>query len=86
MNDISQLQAIQSLTICNLSLSENPISETDGYREKMFELFADLQILDGKDKEGVEQESLDGSIEDDDEEGEGELEELDEETIKKLRE
>jgi hypothetical protein len=77
-----EVEAIKALTICNLSLEGNPVAEKEGYREKMFEIFADLEVLDGLDKDGNEVDSMD----DFGEEGEAEMEELDEETLKKLRE
>lgn len=38
----------------NLSLTGNPITEKEGYREKVFEIFPELEILDGADREGNE--------------------------------
>jgi hypothetical protein len=40
------------MIICNLDLSGNPVAELEGYREKMFEIFPDLEALDGTDKDG----------------------------------
>ena len=59
------------------------MAEKEGYREKMFEIFADLEVLDGLDKDGNEVDSMGDDF---GEEGEAEMEELDEETLKKLRE
>jgi hypothetical protein len=35
-------------------LSENPISDKDDYREKLFDLFEDLEVLDNLNKDGDE--------------------------------
>lgn len=80
---MSELEAIKELTICNLDLSGNPVAEKEGYREKVFEIFPDLEVLDGNDKEGNEVDSVE---EDYDDEEDGEMEEIDEETLKKMRE
>lgn len=80
--DFAELEAIKELALCNISLEGNPIAEKDGYRERVFEIFSFLESLDGKNKEGEEVDSIDGS-EDYGEEGEAEI---DEETMKKLRE
>jgi len=68
--------------IRNIDLENNPISELEGYRDKMFEMFPALEVLDGLDKEGndvysdegdeepeFDEEGEDGIV-DDDEEGE----------------
>jgi hypothetical protein len=64
-------------------LSENPISDKDDYREKLFDLFEDLEVLDNLNKDGDEVLSEDDDDDepygDDDEEGE-----MDEETRQKL--
>jgi Ran GTPase-activating protein (RanGAP) involved in mRNA processing and transport len=78
VREYAELEAIKELTLCNIDLSGNPIAEKPDYREKLFEIFEDLEVLDGEDKEGNPIES-----EDDGEEGEAEL---DEETIKRLQE
>lgn len=54
--------------LSNINLSENPISEEEDYKEKLFEMFPQLEVLDGVDKEGAE--VLSEEEEDYDEEGE----------------
>jgi len=38
----------------NLDLQGNPIADQPQYKEKIYELFPDLEVLDGYDKEGNE--------------------------------
>jgi hypothetical protein len=33
----------------NLDLGENPVTKTEGYREKIYALLPELEILDGHD-------------------------------------
>ena len=40
--------------LSNINLSENHISEEENYKEKLFEMFPQLEVLDGIDKEGAE--------------------------------
>lgn len=80
VESFAELEAIKGLTICNLSLAGNPVAEKEGYKEKMFELFEDLEVLDGQDREGNDVDS-EGDFP---EEGEDEMDEMDEETRKKL--
>ena len=47
-----------------MDLANNPVVEVEGYREKVFEMFPDLAVLDNYDREGEEY------ISEDDEEGE----------------
>jgi len=37
-----------------LDLQENPVSTTEGYRDLLFKTCPKLEILDNKDKEGIE--------------------------------
>lgn len=68
--------------MCNLSLKENPICDNADYREKVFGIFEDLEVLDNMDKDGEEMPSDEDDIYgDDDEDGE-----IDEETRKRLLE
>ncbi len=66
-----------------MTLSDNPITDKYDYREKVFDLFEDLEVLDSLNKEGDEvisdDEDDDEPYDDDDEEGE-----IDEETRQKL--
>ena len=41
-------------SLSNINLVDNPISELDDYQKKMFEMFPQLEVLDGVDKEGAE--------------------------------
>ena len=41
-------------SLSNINLVDNPISEQDDYAEKMFDMFPQLEVLDGVDKEGAE--------------------------------
>lgn len=64
-------------------MSENPVSDKDDYREKLFDLFEDLEVLDNLNKDGDEvlsdDDDDDEPYDDDEEEGE-----MDEETRQKL--
>ena len=61
-----------------LDLTMNPVTEVEGYREKLFEAFPSLFALDGKDKDGTSV-----MVDDDfDEEGEFEIEDLEEKLAK----
>ena len=52
-------------------MTENPICQEDNYRDKVFSLLKDLEVLDGLDKEGNDAYSEDEDEEE--EEGEGEV-------------
>ena len=49
-NQITKLDELEKIgkhdTLSNLDLSGNPISELDNYREKVFEIMENLEILD----------------------------------------
>ncbi|CDW79466.1 u2 snrnp-specific a protein [Stylonychia lemnae] len=81
-NDLDSLSSLQHLV--SLDLAGNPIAEKDNYKEKLFEIFPNLQILDSYDRDGNEVLSEDEEDEDYDDELEGE--EIDPETLKKMRE
>jgi hypothetical protein len=68
----------------NLSLEGNPIASKPDYREKVFEIFPELEVLDGTDRDG----NVIESVEDDESDygEEGEAEEMSEETRKRLQE
>lgn len=55
-----------------MDLIDNPITEQKGYNERIFELFPQLEVLDGYKKDGTEYYSLDE--EDEGEEGEQDYE------------
>ena len=52
LEDLAPLKSLSKLE--NLDLSLNPITETEDYRNKVYEAFPSLKILDGTDKEGNE--------------------------------
>ena len=86
VKDVSELAVLKDLTnLRNLDLGGNPVAEIEGYRERVFEMFPDLIVLDNYDREGQEYISEDeddeyGEDEDGDapEGAEGEEDELDE--------
>lgn len=55
----------------NLDLIDNPVTEVKDYKEKVWEMFSSLKVLDGYDKDGEECISVIDDPEGD-EEGEGE--------------
>ncbi|CAI2371131.1 unnamed protein product [Moneuplotes crassus] len=70
LEDIEDLKTLPKLEI--LDLIETPLSETEGYKEKIWEMFKDLKVLDNLNKEGEEclsELEIDGF----DGEGEGDL-------------
>jgi len=82
-NPVSSFDDLNTLIKLNkliqLDLFGCPVSEDPKYREKIFSLFPSLQILDNKDKDGVE---VDYDEEDDDAEdfeGEGDADEAEDE-------
>jgi len=75
---IEEVLALKFLKEMNyLDLTENPVTKLEGYRDKVFEAMPNLIALDGKDKDG---ESVMVDDEDDDygEEGEFEMENIEE--------
>ena len=40
--------------LSNINLEDNPICDQDDYKKTMFEMFPQLEVLDGVDKEGAE--------------------------------
>jgi len=83
-NPISNLDDLKPLNklekIVQLDLFNSPISETEGYRDKIFGMFSSLQILDNKDADGEEVEyegDEEGEDEEDFDEDEDEEEEED---------
>ncbi|CDW74758.1 acidic leucine-rich nuclear phosphoprotein 32 family member a [Stylonychia lemnae] len=51
---LSPLKDISPGVLINLDLSNNPVTEIVCYRDQVFELLPDLEILDGLDREGNE--------------------------------
>lgn len=70
--DIEVLRPLE--TLMNLDLIGNPVCDLEGYKEKMFEIFPKLEILDGYDKNGDEHhsENSEEDLEDEEEEDYGE--------------
>ncbi len=60
---VDDLKVLKDLPLAQLDVSGTELAEQEGYHDKVFSLFKELQILDNKDKEGKEVE-----YEDDDEE------------------
>ena len=72
-DEIICLEKLSGLT--NIDFTECPITKMEKYREKLFEIFKKLKILDGMDKDGKVHED------DDDDDEEDELDEEDKEFI-----
>ena len=66
----------------NLNLEGNPIASKADYREKVFEIFPELEVLDGTDRDG----NVIESVEDDESDygEEGEAEEMSEEVTENI--
>lgn len=80
-NDVSgveDLRALANLPLAQLDVSGTALAEQADYREKVFALFKDLQILDNKDKDGNDVEYDEDEEDYDDEEGDEDLDEEDE--------
>ena len=55
IRNFTYLQSLSSLeSLISLDLSANPVTEVNDYREQIFELLPNLEVLDGLDKEGNE--------------------------------
>ena len=55
LKDFSDLESLKSLnTLISLDLGANPICEKEGYKDKVFDLFPALEVLDGFNKAGEE--------------------------------
>ena len=74
VKDLSEIAVLKDLkNLKNLDLGDNPVTETEGYREKVLEMFPDLLVLDNTTRDGNEYISEDDEDDyDDEEEGEGE--------------
>lgn len=75
LDDVFQLKFLKEMYY--LDLTQNPVTQIEGYREKVFEALPNLMALDGKDKDGG---SVD-IVDDDDygaEDGELEIEDFEE--------
>lgn len=67
------LSVLSKLPLAQLDISGTPLADQQDYRDKVFKLFKDLQILDNKDKDGNEVEYEDDEEFEDDEEGDEDL-------------
>lgn len=85
VTDFGEVEALKDSLLGNLSFAGNPIAELPDYRDRMFELLPELELLDGKNQAGEEIES-DEDIGSEDDYGEEGEQEIDEETRQKLRE
>lgn len=83
IEDLNTLKDLPALK--NLDLSSNPIAELDGYKEKIFALLPNLQILDGCDKSGEEIISDDEGYDEEDYGAEGAIPELTQDQIDELK-
>src|SRR3990167_10484313 len=72
ISTFEELEPLKKLTkLAQLDLSENPIASKPDYRQKVFEMFSNLDILDNKDEEGQSIVYGEGEFEEGDFEGEG---------------
>lgn len=47
VKDLSEIEVLKGLKeLKNLDLGGNPVAEQEGYREKIFEMFSELVVLD----------------------------------------
>ena len=81
-----ELKLLKSLPLAQLDITGTELSAQADYREQVFNLFPDLQILDNRDREGEEidynddeEEYDDGEEGEDDEDDENEFDDEDEE-------
>ena len=76
IKNLDEIKCLEKLSeLAYIDLTECPITKMEKYREKLFEIFKKLKILDGADKDGKEQED------DNDDDEEDELDEEDKEFI-----
>ena len=75
---VEDLRALADLPLAQLDVSGTALADQADYREKVFALFKDLQILDNKDKDGNDVEYDEDEEDYDDEEGDDDLDEEDE--------
>ncbi len=83
VSEYADLEPLKDSLFGNLSFAGNPIASKADYREEMFKIFPELQLLDGKNAEGESVASDEDIDSDYGEEGE---QEIDEETRNRLRE
>ena len=51
VSDYAELDPLKNTALANLSLDGNPIADKADYREKIFEIFPELEVLDGFDRQ-----------------------------------
>jgi len=74
VNTVEDLKPLYSLPLAQLDLSGTAVADQADYRDKVFAVFKDLQILDNSDKDGNEVEYDDDDFEDEDgEEGDEDM-------------
>lgn len=44
--DLASIEVLKGLPLKNLDLMSNPVCDGENYREKVFQMFPDLEILD----------------------------------------
>ena len=67
IKSIDDLKVLKDLSIAQLDLTGTELAKQDNYRDKVFELLDELQILDNKDKEGNDIEYDEEEYDDEDE-------------------
>ena len=71
ISNFSEIKKLESLPLTFIDFSDCPVSKTEGYREKFYENFKNLKILDLCDKEGKEWDEDDEEEEEPDEDDNG---------------
>ena len=71
ISNFSEIKKLESLPLTFIDFSDCPVSKMEGYREKFYENFKNLKILDLCDKEGKEWDEDDEEEEEPDEDDNG---------------
>ena len=71
ISNFSEIKKLESLPLTFIDFSDCPVSKVEGYREKFYENFKNLKILDLCDKEGKEWDEDDEEEEEPDEDDNG---------------
>ena len=71
ISNFSEIKKLESLPLTFIDFSDCPVSKIEGYREKFYENFKNLKILDLCDKEGKEWDEDDEEEEEPDEDDNG---------------
>ena len=91
-NKIKNLQDLEPLLECQslscVDFTSNPIAETENYALNIREMFAKVEVVDGKDREGnsVISDEMDDEADYGDENGEEEMSEGDEDELEEMEE